>query len=39
MRSLKKGYQKTQRLPQQVNKINDIIQGKGKKITFHQAQK
>ena len=37
MISRQRGYQKTQRLPQQVGKINDTSQGKEKEI--HQAQR
>ena len=37
MMSRQRGYQKTQRLPQQVGKINDTGQGKEKEI--HQAQR
>ena len=37
MMSRQRGYQKTQRLPQQVGKINDTSQGKEKEI--HQAQR
>ena len=39
MMSRQRGYQKTQRLPQQVGKINDTSQGKEKEIPLHQAQR